>query len=173
MQFEEAVERQIKNTLEQYKNIDNLESVPADVLRAMYKDAIQCLIDKEEQENNELQIEHNNNCRTILFRGKRKDNNQWVVGSLIVSGDDCYITKGHCEIGTFDLNFIKYEVYPESVGQYTGVKDLSGRWIFEGDIVEVEESIANIFKIKPRITMVKYCFGTFICTDSNNRTDAL
>ena len=43
MEFEKSVERQTKNTIEYYKNLDNIEEVPIDILRAMYKDLLQTL----------------------------------------------------------------------------------------------------------------------------------
>lgn len=70
--------------------------------------------------------------RDIEFRGYVADEEQFVYGYLMP--DNCiYQTyepkKGCCGIGTFS-------VVPESIGQYTGCRDINGIKIFENDIVK-------------------------------------
>ena len=40
IEYEEKAKRQTENTINYYKNIEKIEEVPIDILRAMYKDVI-------------------------------------------------------------------------------------------------------------------------------------
>ena len=78
--------------------------------------------------------------REILFRGKRIDNGEWVEGNLFVP-DKVDFRKPPTEILMgIDTVRICYEVDPETVGQYTGLKDKNGKRVFEGDICQHEKT---------------------------------
>ena len=74
--------------------------------------------------------------REILFRGKRTDNGAWTYGYLFCAWERGYQRAYLCW-GKFNNHPILEEVIPETIGQYTGLKDKNGEKIFEGDILHI------------------------------------
>ncbi len=76
--------------------------------------------------------------RQVIFKGKRKDNGQWVEGSLNKTEEGNLYIFNYYFIPTISVPSEKFiEVDSETVSQFIRL-DVQGEKVFEGDILDSE-----------------------------------
>ena len=126
--------------------------------------------------------------REILFKAKRKDNNEWIKGCLLILESGYYIVPKNTYYSEIDImanctvNAIWeeqdfFEVITETISQYTGLKDKNNVKIFENDIVRVNErykglgEVDFLYKVDYIDRLAKYVYNPLIVNgkyDNNN-----
>lgn len=96
--------------------------------------------------------------REIKFRGYSKYMKKFVYGYFLKKNNEAYIAR------SMFGGLLPETVEPESIGQFTGLKDINEKEIYEGDIILWSDG----HKSNDYIDIVIFKDGSFRCRNINS-----
>ena len=78
--------------------------------------------------------------QTPVFRGKRKDNNEWAYGDLVHYTENDYRILPQYD-KSWDILEAGFEIIPETLCEHTGFKDRFGEGVYLNSIIEADEDM--------------------------------
>ena len=92
--------------------------------------------------------------REIKFRGFNRKNNEWLYGFYLQNRGAHFVCPDEFADGK---SWDDYEIDPDTLGQFTGLKDKNGVKIFECDVVRIYDGDYEEYSDQ----QVKFAHGVF------------
>ena len=99
--------------------------------------------------------------REIKFKAKRLDNGEWCEGYFYEENGNTYIIKNRQKESMLNRN-VTHKVDPETVCQFTGLKDCEGKEVWEGDLIKFDKYDLYNRCVKVAKGVVEYRNGAFV-----------
>ena len=114
--------------------------------------------------------------RKMEFRGKQKDNAEWVYGGILHQTDlygrlvDRWFIIDGTNTQDYDIGY-QYEVEAATIGQYIGCRDKNKKKIFEGDILTASENLLSIIGASEAYLVVGFIDSGFAALNEKGEAE--